>query len=225
VGRRGGAFTLVELLVVIAVIAILAAIVLPALSRAKEQAYTTYCKNNLHQLGLALKMYVNDFQAYPVWETWLENGVVDWTAQLAPYAGAVQAASAYLGTPQPSATNSIYACPSYVQLGGIFAPGGLGSYGYNCLGFQDPSTEDTSYLGLELMPPTPANVMNPFLRETDVLAPNDMIAIADSTLMKGDPGGLYGFIDLQGYGSTPALLGLPCGFENNPLVAYMGSST
>jgi prepilin-type N-terminal cleavage/methylation domain-containing protein/prepilin-type processing-associated H-X9-DG protein len=60
-GRERLAFTLVELLVVIALIATVAALLLPAFGRAKESGRGAVCLSNLHQLGLALQLYAQDY--------------------------------------------------------------------------------------------------------------------------------------------------------------------
>jgi type II secretory pathway pseudopilin PulG len=62
--RVVGAFSLMELLVVSAMIALLGALLMPVLARAKDKARATQCANNLRQWGLACRMYADDFEDY-----------------------------------------------------------------------------------------------------------------------------------------------------------------
>jgi prepilin-type N-terminal cleavage/methylation domain-containing protein/prepilin-type processing-associated H-X9-DG protein len=103
------AFTLIELLVVIAIIAILAAMLLPALSAAKQRAWTTSCNSNLHQIGLAMRMFADENnELYPQSGTtiyWGQpdpngSGLHSWMEQIFPYTG----------------NTNVYRCPGNVQL-------------------------------------------------------------------------------------------------------------
>jgi len=67
--RRRSGFTLIELLVVIAIITVLAALLLPAARDARRRALLAFCSSNLHQIGVAMRMYVNDKEGMlpPLW--------------------------------------------------------------------------------------------------------------------------------------------------------------
>jgi prepilin-type N-terminal cleavage/methylation domain-containing protein/prepilin-type processing-associated H-X9-DG protein len=165
------AFTLIELLVVIAIIAILAAMLLPALSRAKAEAQSTACKNHLHQMGLALGMYVGDYQAYPYYR------MIDSASGSGPQSGAWEL---NLRPYYPlDWTNRAYHCPAYKGLLSPYVITGAeatwGSYAYNTRGAGLTSPASTSTMGLGWM-----SDGVPAVRESQVIAPAQMYAIMDS---------------------------------------------
>ncbi len=121
-----GAFTLIELLVVIAIIAILAALLLPALSQAKERGRCSRCISNLHQMGLALTLYSDDSNGLVV----TNDGVMGhdiWNGSVVNMGHLLTAN--YL--PIPPSGNHIFYCPSMEAKGGM-KPGPYGFvYEYN----------------------------------------------------------------------------------------------
>lgn len=134
---RLGGFTLVELLVVISIIAMLLAVLLPALSKARDVARAVICKQNFHQIALALPQYLQQYdqklppyfggdevdgttatidgvtyskaRRYVLFRGWFKNG-----AYQCPARDGLGFFQKYLAT-QKDSTQMILSCPSFVQ--------------------------------------------------------------------------------------------------------------
>lgn len=95
----GKGFTLIELLVVVGIIAILASLLLPALSQAKEQGRGIQCMNNLRQTGIGLKLFAEDHSARYPWHTMPNEGGTYGMSSGSAWSN-YRAASNYIGSPR-----------------------------------------------------------------------------------------------------------------------------
>jgi prepilin-type N-terminal cleavage/methylation domain-containing protein/prepilin-type processing-associated H-X9-DG protein len=184
-GKSLQAFTLIELLVVIAIIAILAAMLLPALSKAKQKAKQASCINNMRQIGLALTMYVGDFAQYPQCLTKLTPGphYYVWQPRLLNFMGnnrnaffcpAALSQSAWDPTNNPTIKGVIGENNKFDPYGILCGDDGNGgtrfSLGYNDWGLVQQSSP---VLGMG------ADVGSSPVKDSQIKSPANMIAIAD----------------------------------------------
>ncbi len=184
--RANSALTLIELLVVIAIIAILAALLLPALSRAKQRAQLVRCVANLHQLGIGLQVILTDEHAYPVftsgryfgWESQLQEQGLNKLLQ--------RASNGALITDTNFWEKGVWLCPAAHYPSHKWPAPEIGCYAYNAFGVH-PYEDFTNALGLCGHVDVSSIRRSPFLElkatpilESEVVNPSDLMAIGES---------------------------------------------
>jgi prepilin-type processing-associated H-X9-DG protein/prepilin-type N-terminal cleavage/methylation domain-containing protein len=160
------AFTLIELLCVVMVIGLLAALASPSLSRARRAAKAAQCRNNVRQLILALKFYVDDYNCFPAFSdpTLLERTV--WPDALAPFLDGTLAG----GRSRPG-RDSLFTCPALGRAAASEMFKGI-SYGYVDRGY--------AFQGLgEKLALTTRGWASVAVSESEVAQPSDNYAIGD----------------------------------------------
>jgi prepilin-type N-terminal cleavage/methylation domain-containing protein len=202
------AFTLIELLIVVAIIAILASLLISGLSRAKAKAQSVKCSSNLRQIGIALNLYASDTSAYP----FFVMAFIDSPTHAAHWFHSLER---YI--PNGKWGEGVLQCPRYswkvydgeANSQGVFSP--CGPYAYNGVGTHIASAPGPvpSGLGGAFNVGHPEYWNDPPVPESAVVSPADLFAAGDSAVIDGS----------FGNASKPALSGWP---EFDPFLLQPG---
>lgn len=165
-------------MVVIATIAILAAILLPALNRALGRARQTHCVNNVRQLGLGLQQFVSDVHTYPL-AIDAEYGKSNRPTKITTWTRTIENQFAVDGR-RGSTRNGVWLCPGVTSTG--YLKDRFTYYGYNAygLGVNSNSWGLGGHYGFtNTIPSGRLPVVKPPVTPSEVFSPSEMIAIGD----------------------------------------------
>jgi prepilin-type processing-associated H-X9-DG protein/prepilin-type N-terminal cleavage/methylation domain-containing protein len=177
--NKNSALTLMELLVVIGIIAILAALLLAAVSQARARAQRIQCANNVRQLGFAMQAFVTDNSVYPLFV------IPTFGGQITSWFSSLQHTELSQMTNHVSAgvylSQGVWNCPAARKPSGWPQHVMYDSYGYNTYGMSAQTDTNSLGLGGHYVWDFPKNTRYtaPPVRETEVVAPSEMMAIGD----------------------------------------------
>lgn len=179
-GRNRRAFTLVELLTVVAVVALLVALSLASFFGAKQKAQKIHCANNVRQLGLVIQQFLGDYHAYPLvanpgffsgqyqehHSTWISAIERTGFSERKP-------TREYLG-------KGVWHCPSFRRPDDLPGNRRILEYGYNGFGVSPVTATNSLGIGGHFgAAPVNHGTNAPPVAEGEVAVPADMIALGD----------------------------------------------
>lgn len=211
--KGNSALTLIELLLVISIIAVLAALMLMVISQAKAKALSIQCANNVRQLGIGLRAFITDYNCYPLRSNpgFARSGAYPehntmWLTGIE----SAELSSAAITTNRETFLkvygSGIWKCPAANKPANWPKNNGFDSYGYNAYGLtKSPAADAPVGLGGH-HGWGGTNGTAPPVMESEVANPAEMIAIGDG-FVGGDGVILDGVWDLSRTRNIPDKLG------------------